>query len=233
MKEKIRTHDKIYLKSNRYNEPKEYFKLFHTILKKKIKKNKNYELLDVGCANGELLFYLEKKFRNISFSGVDIRDDLIKLAKKKLSHGTFLERKNFNRKISINKKYDFVVCCGVISIFDDLDIFIKNLKKSVKKNGSLFIFNTFNEYDFDLVVSYRDLNSKIESYQSGWNLWSIKTIQRFFKKKVKKHKFHIKFDIKKNKKDLMRTWTLNIDKKRHFVNALQIIQNQMFLEIKI
>ena len=233
MQKKIRIHDKLYLNSNRYNKPKECFKFLHKILKKKVKKNKKYELLDVGCANGELLFYLDKQFSNINFTGVDIRKDLIDLAKKKLPNSTLLLKKDFNKKILIKKRYDFVICCGVISIFDNLDIFINNLKKSVKKNGYLFIFNSFNEYDFDVIVSYKDLNSNIKNYQSGWNTWSIKTIQKFFKKKVKKHKFQIKFDIKKNEKDLVRTWTVNINKKRYFINALQIIQNQMFLEIKI
>ena len=233
MKKKIRIHDKFYLSSNRHDKPKEYFKLLNKILKKKIKKSKNYDLLDVGCANGELLFYLEKQFSNISFSGVDIRKDLINIAKKKLSTNTFLEKRDFNKKISINKKYDFVICCGVISIFDDLDIFINNLKKSLKKDGYLFIFNSFNEYDFDAIVSYKDLNSKIKNYQSGWNIWSIKTIQKYFKKRLIKHKFEIKFDIRKKKEDLLRTWTVNINKKRYFINSLQIIQNQMFLEIKL
>ena len=233
MLKKIRIHDKFYLNSNRHNKPKEYFKLLHKILKKKIKKNKKYELLDVGCANGELLFFLDKKFSNLKFTGVDIRKDLIDSAKKKLPTNIALSKKDFNKRILIKKKYDFVICCGVISIFDNLEIFINNLKKSVKKNGYLFIFNSFNEYDFDAIVSYKDLNSNVKNYQSGWNIWSVKTIQKYFKTKVKKHKFQIKFDIKKNKDDLIRTWTLNIDKKRYFVNALQIIQNQMFLEIKI
>ena len=83
MQKKIRIHDKFYLNSNRYNKPKEYFKLLHKILKKKVKKSKKYELLDVGCANGELLFYLDKQFSNVNFTGVDIRKDLIDLAKKK------------------------------------------------------------------------------------------------------------------------------------------------------
>ena len=233
MEKKIRIHDKIYLNSNRHNKPKEYFKLLHKILKKKVKKNKIYDLLDVGCANGELIYYLDKQFNNINFSGVDIRKDLINLAKKKLPTNTILSRKDFNKKIVINKKYDFVICCGVISIFNNLDVFINNLKRSVKKNGYILIFNSFNEYDFDAIVSYKDLNSKIKSYQSGWNIWSIKTIQKFFEKKIKKHRFEIKFDIKKNKKDLVRTWTVNINKKRYFINALQLIQNQMFLEIKL
>ena len=59
---KIRDHDKIYIKSNRYKKPKESFKLLYRILKKSLSKTKNYELLDVGCANGELLFFLNKKF---------------------------------------------------------------------------------------------------------------------------------------------------------------------------
>ena len=76
---KIRNHDELYLKSERHNKPKEAFKLLYRILKKRLSKTKNYEILDVGCANGELLFFLNKKFSNIKFYGVDVRNDLIKL----------------------------------------------------------------------------------------------------------------------------------------------------------
>ena len=62
---KIRLHDKIYLKSNRYKKPKEISKLLYKILKKRLSKTKNYKLLEVGCANGELLFFLDQKFSNI------------------------------------------------------------------------------------------------------------------------------------------------------------------------
>ena len=41
-----------------------------------------------------------------------------------------------------------------------------------------------------------------------------------------------KFDVKQNKKDLIRSWTIKINKKRYFTNALLSIQNQMWLEIK-
>ncbi len=102
--EKIRIHDKLYLKSNRYNKPKECFKLLKNILKKRLKKNKTYDLLDIGCANGELLYYLNKNFKNINFHGVDVRIDLINLAKKKLPSKIKLEKMDFNKKLIIKKK---------------------------------------------------------------------------------------------------------------------------------
>jgi len=230
---KIRDHDKIYLKSDRYNKPKEAYKLLYRILKKRLSKTKNYELLDVGCANGELLFFLNKKFSNIKFYGVDIRNDLIKVARKKLPSDIYLKKFDYNQKKNLNKKFDIIICCGVIGIFDNLKFFFKNIKKNIKKNSILFLFCVFNEYDFDIIQSYKDLNSKITNYQTGWNIWSIKTIKKYMKeKKIIKHPFEIKFDVKQNKKDLMRSWTIKINKRRYFTNALSIIQNQMWLEIK-
>ena len=230
---KIRNDDEIYLKSERYKKPKEASKLLYRILKKRLSKTKNYELLDVGCANGELLFFLNEKFSNIKFYGVDIRNDLIKLARKKLPSYIYLKKFDYKQKQSLNKKFDIILCSGVIGIFDNLDIFFKNIKKNIKKNSILFLFSEFNEYDFDIILTYKDLNYKITNYQSAWNIWSIKTIKKYFKeKKIVKHHFEIEFDIKQNKKDLMRSWTIKINKRRHCINALLSMQNLMWLEIK-
>ena len=167
---KIRLHDKIYLKSNRYKKPKETSKLLYKILKKKLSNNKNYKLLDVGCANGELLFFLHQKFSNIEFCGIDVRNDLIKLAKKKCSSDIYFKKLDYTQNQNFNKKFDIIICSGVISIFDDLDIFFKNIKRNMKKNSILFLFCNFNNYDFDLILTYKDLNSKNINYQSGWNI---------------------------------------------------------------
>jgi cyclopropane fatty-acyl-phospholipid synthase-like methyltransferase len=229
---KIRDHDKFYLKSNRYNKPKECFKLLKNILKKRLKKNSTYDLLDIGCANGELLYYLNKKFKNINFHGADVRTDLINLAKKKLPSIIKLERLDYNKKQIIKKKYDIIICSGVISIFDNLDIVMNNIKQSSTKDTFLYFFGSFNTYDFDTRVAYKDLNSKIKNFQSGWNLWSIKTIQSYFKKKIIKYPFEIKKNVKRNKNDFMRSWTVTVNNKLHFINAISFLQNQMWLEIK-
>ena len=86
MKKKIkRLHDSLYLKENRYEKTKDSFKFLIKLLKKKIKKNKTYSLIDIGCANGELIYQLEKKFKNLQITGLDIRQDLIHKAKNNLS----------------------------------------------------------------------------------------------------------------------------------------------------
>jgi 2-polyprenyl-3-methyl-5-hydroxy-6-metoxy-1,4-benzoquinol methylase len=229
---KLRTHDELYLKSNRYKKPKESFKLLGKILSKRLNKKNYYNLLDIGCANGELLYFLNEKFNNLNLTGVDIRGDLIGLAKKKLPSSINLIKKDFNKKQKLTKKYDIIIISGVISIFDRLDIIIQNIKKSCKKNYLIFFCGPFNEYNFDTLIAYKDLNSKIKTFQSGWNVWSIKTLQSFFKQKIKRHPFNFKLNLKKNKKDLMRSWTIKVDKKRYFTNALPILQNHMWLEIK-
>ena len=102
----------------------------------------------------------------------------------------------------------------------------------MKKDTKIYLFAPINEYDFDVNIKYKDLNSKYKQYQSGWNIWSIKTIISFFKKKkLVKYPFNIKFNVKKNNKDLVRSWTIKVNKKKYFTNCLGTIQNQMWLEI--
>jgi hypothetical protein len=55
----IRTHDKLYLKENRYKKPKEIFKFIYNLIKKS-NHNKNKKVItDFGCAAGEFLFFLK------------------------------------------------------------------------------------------------------------------------------------------------------------------------------
>ena len=68
--------------------------------------------------------------------------------------------------------------------------------------------------------------------QSGWNIWSIKTLKKHFgRKKFKKHYFNMSFDFKKNQNDLIRSWTIKIGNKRHSTNGLMLLLNQKWLEV--
>ena len=61
-------------------------------------------------------------------------------------------------------------------------------------------------------------------YQSGHNLWSINYLRNKLKNKsYKKYEFKMPFDIKKNKKDLMRSFSIKVDKKRFFTNGLSLL----------
>ena len=156
----MRLHDKLYLKSNLYKKPKENFKFLQKILKKRLSKKKKYKVIDIGCANGELLYFLKNKNKNFDLTGLDIRNDLISKAKKNLPEKVILKKIDFNSKVKSFGKYDIIICSGVISIFDDLNVFFQNIKKIKKKDSIFYFFGSFNDYPYDIRTRYVDVNMK-------------------------------------------------------------------------
>ena len=228
----MRLHDKIYLKSNLYKKPKESVKFLQKILNKRLSSKKNYKVIDIGCANGELLYFLKKYNKNFNLTGVDIRQDLLNKAKNNLPQDIILKKIDFNSKIKFFEKFDIIICSGVIGIFDDLKVFFNNINKIKKKNTKFYFFGAYNDYPYDIKTKYVDINKKKKILQSGWNLWSIKTLKKYFgRKKFKTHYFNMSFDFKKNKNDLIRSWTIKIGNKRHSTNGLMLLLNQKWLEV--
>ena len=74
----------------------------------------------------------------------------------------------------------------------------------------------------------------------GWNVFSKSSIIKILKnnKKVLKFKFiNINFpknlNLKKNRKDQMRTWTTTYNKHKYFVNGLNFFNKLYFLKIQL
>lgn len=55
-----RTHDKFYLTDAYKDEPKEYFKLAKAEIDNIYSSDKEFSLLDIGCATGGFLFYFKR-----------------------------------------------------------------------------------------------------------------------------------------------------------------------------
>jgi len=71
----------------------------------------NSTILDVGCGFGDFYTYL--KFRKIKckYSGIDINEDFIKIAKKINPDGHFM-KKDIQKETNV-KKHDWVVASGI------------------------------------------------------------------------------------------------------------------------
>ena len=148
----VRLHDSLYLKENRYKNPKECFKYLIRILNRKVKKNKKYELIDIGCSNGELIYNLEKNFKNFKITGLDIKKDLLNKAKKNVSNKIeFFNKDISKRNFNLKKKYDIIIFSGILAIFDNPKTIFRNLIKILKPMGEIYIFDHFNEYDYNLI----------------------------------------------------------------------------------
>lgn len=229
-----RLHDAFYLKEKRYKNPKQSFKLLVNLLKKRVKLNKNHKVLDVGCANGELIYFLSKNFK-CQITGLDNHKELINLCKKKFSNKFNFILKDISKKQNFKDKFDVIIVSGVISIFDNLDTVFKNLKKLLNKNGKIYIFNHLNPFPIEVFIKYQTNDKNRNILQSGWNIHSISKIKNIFKK-LSLRKFSIyKFEpkpFKGKKNDLLRSWTFKLSNKKNLItNGLSIIQKQFWLEI--
>ena len=64
--------DEMFLRNKQKLLDKDYSKdEIYLLLKKKIRKNNKYKILEIGCAGGNRLNFLKKKFPNCFFFGID------------------------------------------------------------------------------------------------------------------------------------------------------------------
>ena len=232
-----RTHDRIYMYENRYKKPKEMFKFIERKAFNK-KRTLNKEVIcDFGCAAGEFLYYLKQKQPNSSFLGTDIRMDLIRKAQKILPDIKFLKKSVLNKKSFSKNSFHKSFLIGVHPIFDEFEKCFSNLIYWTKPSGKVFICEMFNPYPVDVLIKYRNSSMYNKGYyESGWNIFSEKSVSNFLKKNksIKKFKFDefiMPFDLKPQA-DPVRSWTFQDSKKKRFVtNGLSIIQPQQLLTI--
>jgi len=72
-----------YLSELRYEKPKQVFQLLAELVQQSGLANPGAKFLDVGCATGEMIYYLQQRFPKILFTGVDNQLLLLNQAKGK------------------------------------------------------------------------------------------------------------------------------------------------------
>ena len=236
-----RKHDNFYLKENRYKRPKEIFKVFSQKILKYSKKNKLSHIADIGCAAGEFSYYLDSLFRDVEIHGYDVLDVLLKKAKKNVPNVKFFKKSILNSNLSKKKYYEIITCIGVISIFDSFEEVIKNCINMCRPKGKILLQALINSSPIEVNIKYA-LSEKWRYkkplyWESGWNIFSQKTVKNFLKKqkRIKKFKIYdhkVKFNLKKNN-DPLRTWTVNLNNKKKLMNGLNLIVPEKIIEIDL
>ncbi len=234
-----RSHDKLYLEENRYEETKEIFKFIINKSFKKIEYNKNLEICDLGCAAGEFLYYLNLIAPNSNLTGLDISNELLIKAKRHVPSANYINDSVLNKNIFNENQFDKTFLSGVHSIFDNFELCFMNIINWTKPNGIVCITGLFNPYPVDVYLKFKESKDyKSDFYEVGWNIFSQDSIGKFLSglKKVKSYtfkEFSIGIDLNK-KEDPLRSWTFkNENKKRIITNGLSIIQPLYVLKIQL
>lgn len=125
----------------------------------KIKSNIKYNL-DLACGTGLFAEELKKKYNKIIIDGCDISSLSLKISKQKNFYRK-LVKKSFEKKITLNQKYDSVSMIGSMTYCKKPKLLFELVFDYLKKNG-IFIFthriDLWNKQDFDSLI----LNSKKE-----------------------------------------------------------------------
>ena len=96
----------------------------------------------------------------------------------------------------------------------------------------------FNPHPVDVLIKYKlSKNYQSKVFETGWNIFSQKSVSEYLKKnkKIKSFqfkKFEMPFDLKPQS-DPIRSWTIKSNGKRLMTNGLSILQPQILLKIKL
>ncbi len=150
-------------------------------IEKEINKDKNCEILDIGCGTGRHAIELAKRGYNVT--GIDLSESMIKKARE--------NAKKYNldvdfqiadaRKLNFEDQFDLVVmmCEGAFPLMetDEMNFeILKNASKALNKNGKL-IFTTLNGL-YPLYHSVKDfMDSNIVDGVSKDNSFDLMTFR--------------------------------------------------------
>lgn len=234
-----RSHDALYLEENRYTEPKEMFKFIVNHAFDTNERTSDLSICDFGCAAGEFLYYLNRIHPTANFEGIDVMASLIEKAEKFVPSAKYTEGSVLDSLVKAENSFDKSFLIGVHSIFDEFETCFNNLIKFTKPGGGVYIVGMFNPFPVDVLIKYKESSNYASNiYESGWNIFSQKSVSEFIDKnpKVKSYSFK-KFDITidlPRQKDPIRSWTLRDYKdNRWIINGLCILQPHYLLEIRL
>jgi len=233
----VRTHDRFYLHEDRRDQPKECVKFIGDKITERIEHKKKPLCLDIGCATGEFIYYMKEQFPQVSFTGIDVMEELLLRARENCPHSEFAYGNIIERHTLPQDQYDFVFMNGVHSIFDDHRVWLDNIKCLTKEGGHAFVFGLFNPEPVDVYVKVRmsDTKSNTDELESGWNVISINTISNYLNEinaAYNWEEWKIGIPIEKNKTDPLRSWTIKDAVGEYIiVNGLQQVLRFFLVEI--
>ena len=199
--------------------------------------------LDIGCANGEFIYYLADLWRETKFTGIDIVNEYIKVARKlnkRYDNAKFHCKNVFDVSNDIHKS-EVVTCLGTFHIFPQPEDLLNTLLDLVDKGGLLVINGRFNPYDVSAIIKFKDDSNKITKnvWRCDFNLHSESWIKEMLSKRSDIDNFDFFYPVmdtkipKKKNAPHINMWTVPRKNGGYDIeNGLRVFCNPAFLVIK-
>jgi len=225
-----------YVSTDRYENPKEDFKTIGAKLERLIDTACAWELADVGCGNGELLYYLRKRYPHWRLHGFDHTPEHIETARRfpGLEGVDFYERDIFD----IGGRYDIVVATCFLSLFPDVSRPLSAMLGLCRPGGYLLATGLFNPFDIEVRVEFCD-NSSPETagrWRTDFNRHCQRSVRAMLEGRVQSVEFEeCRYDVSipRDPDRPIRVWTLrDEDGNTLLVNGAWQLANQTLLVVR-
>ena len=231
-----RTHDTFYAAEARRGTVKDIFRVIADNIEN-FADDRALEIGDIGCATGDLPFYLAARFPACSVTGYEYLDSLLTTAREVYPEIAFAQADITRRDSLGDASHDVLTVAGVISIFDDVEPVLDNLLHWVRPGGRVLVMGMFNPHDLDVYVKYKASGDAVEDgLESGWNIVSQASVGAMLDRRgvtdYRFHPFEIGVDLAPRADDPVRSWTeMDAAGRRHIFNGLNLRQPFHLLEI--
>jgi len=146
--EKVKEHGAVSRGVDWNGEESQYLRF--DVLSNVFKEKSDFSVLDYGCGYGEFLNYLNKNhYKNISYTGFDLSNEMITQAKLKFPKNCF------TNKTPYNNTYDYTILSGTlhVKLKNDNDTWKNHIIKTLDHLNQI----SKKGFAFNLLTSYSDV----------------------------------------------------------------------------
>ena len=103
-----------------------------------IPQNDDVHILDIGCGNGKVLGYLQKKTKSFIY-GFDYSDEAIKTAQRLFPENAEFREGIIGQIEYPEEKFDVIISLDTLYFATDMTAFVAQVKRWMKKDGVFFV----------------------------------------------------------------------------------------------
>ncbi|MDZ7736291.1 MAG: class I SAM-dependent methyltransferase [Gammaproteobacteria bacterium] len=222
-----------YISRDRYEHPKEDFKTIGRNLAELFASDSELEAADIGCANGELLYYLRKQFPNWKLTGYDRNLEFLDTGRNFPGlRDVELQQAELQ---DIEGSYDVVIATCFLPLFPEIEAPLDKLLSLCREGGYLLATGLFNPYDIDVRVQYLDHTMPEPEWITDSSRHSQRRIREWLEPRVQSIEFTectYDLDLSPNPDNPARVWTFrDAEGNSILINGAWQIANQTLMVV--
>lgn len=100
---------------------------------------KGSRILDLGCGTGKHLHQLLSKYPNSEIIGIDQSKDMLGFVNRSIVDSVEVIHESYSKDSFEKNSFDLILCSYSLTMFDDIEEIVQNIKIHLKQNGKLVV----------------------------------------------------------------------------------------------